>query len=152
MGSSFNPADVFNPASKPITQGEPDWYTYTFDFLALAPNAVATVTNQIDASAQFLLTAISYMAVAVVGGSTYTADNNPVPSVRLVLFDSGSSKQLMNNPTYLNCIAGVGGLPQRLVHPRFFDKSSAMQLQVTSDDSTTWAHLQIAFVGFRIYG
>jgi hypothetical protein len=152
MGGTFNPQDVFNPAAREITQGEPDWYTYTFDFLALLPNAVATITNQIDASAQFLLTAISYQAVAIVGGSTYTWDNNPVPAVRMVVFDSGSSKQLMNNPTYLNCLAGTGGLPQRLIHPRFFDKSSAVQMQVTSDDSTTWGHLQISFVGFRIYG
>lgn len=147
-----DPSQVFNPASRPITQGEPDWYTYTFDFLALAPNAVATVTNQIDASAQFLLTAIGYQGVGAIGGSTYTADNNPVPAVRFLVFDSGSSKQLMNNPTYLNCLGGVGGLVQRLIHPRFFDKSSAVQVQVTSDDSTTWAHLQIAFIGFRIYG
>lgn len=149
----MDPQEIFNPAGKPITQGQPDWYTYTADFVpAPAPGGVGNAIIQIDASAQFLLTAIAYHAVPIVNTSALTWNTNPIPSVRLMITDSGSAKQLMSAPVYLNCIAGFNGWPQRLIHPRFFDKSSAVQLQITNDDGTTFGHLQIALIGFRIYG
>lgn len=151
-GSPVAPTQVFNPAQRAITQGQPDFYIYTADFLALAPGAVAVATLQVDASAQFLWTATAYHAVQTIGTSSYTWNTLPVPSVRFVITDSGSAKQLMANPVYLNCLGGWNGWPHRLIHPRFFDKSSAIQIQATSDDGTTWAHLQVALIGFRIYG
>ena len=149
---NINPTSIFNPAARPITQGQPDLYTYTADFLALAPNAVQTFIIQIDASAQFLWTAASFQACQTIGTSTYTWTSNPIPLVRILITDTGSAKQLMSNPVYINSMASSNNGPLRNIHPRFFDKSSAIQIQATSDDGTTWAHLQLNLIGFRIYG
>lgn len=149
---SVDPNLIFNPAGREITDGQPDFYTYTAEFLAVAPNATPSQIIQVDASAQFLLTAIAYQANAIPATSTYTESTNPIPLVRVLITDSGSAKQLMNNPVYLSNLGGVRGWPHRLIHPRFFDKSSAIQIQMTSDDGTTWGRIQIALIGFRIYG
>jgi hypothetical protein len=147
-----SPVQIFNPSARPITRGQPDLYTYTADFLALAPNAVQTFIIQIDASAQFLWTASSFNACQTIGTSTYAWQTNPIPQVRILITDTGSAKQLMSNPVYINSMAGSNNGPLRNIHPRFFDKSSAIQIQATSDDGTTWGHLQLNLIGFRIYG
>lgn len=146
---------IFNPANRPLAKGNPDWFEYAVSFLALAGSAagvLATQTFQIDASSQFLWSWLSYQANAVLGTSVYTQQTNPVPQVKILLTDGGSGRQLSSAALFLNTIAGVGGWPGRLIHPRLFDRNSSVTVQATSYEAATWGELQLVFGGFRIYG
>lgn len=148
---------VYNPSAAPLPQGQPDWYTYSVTFLTLAaysggaPGAQQTQAINIDASADFFWTQLSYQAVGTYGTSTYTQQSNPVPLAKIMITDGGSSKNLMQFPTYLAAVAGVGGWPYGLRHPRFFARNSLVSVQAQSFDATAWAELTLYFGGFRVY-
>lgn len=148
---------IYNPSGKNLPAGQADWYTYSVTFLALAPyaggapGAAQTQQINIDASADFYWSQMSYQAVATYGTSAYTQQSNPVPLVKIMITDGGSSKNLMANPVYLNSIAGVGGWPYGLRHPRYFSRASLISVTAQSYDAAAWAELTIYFGGFRIY-
>jgi hypothetical protein len=146
---------LFNPANAPVASGYPDWYSYVVNFTALtggvAAGTPASQTFQIDASAQFFWTQLSYQADAILGTSTYTWNTNPIPLVTFLITDGGSQKQLMSAPVYLNCLAGFGGWPYRLQHPRLFNSNSSVTVNVVNYDATTYGSLQLVFGGFRVY-
>lgn len=148
--------DSFNPGARPIAEGQADWYQYPLTFTALLSaaggGAPQTQNIQIDASSQFFWTGLTYQAILTLGVSTYTQQTNPVPLVTCLITDGGSAKQLMQAPVYLNHIAGTGGLPGRLIHPRLFDRSSIITVTLQGFDAAAWGQLQLNFQGFRIYG
>lgn len=145
---------LFNPADAPVANGFPDWYSYVLDFpltVGSAAGVTSSQTFQIDASAQFFWTQLSYQADSVLGTSTYTWNTNPIPLVKILITDGGSQKVLMSAPTYINTLAGFGGWPYRLQHPRLFNSNSSVTVTATTYDATAFADFQLVFGGFRVY-
>lgn len=152
--STGSAVQLFNPANAPVVNGYPDWYTYGVNFTALTGTAAGvsqSQTFQIDASAQFFWTQLSWQVDSVLGTSAYTESTNPIPLAQLQITDGGSQKQLMSIPIYIGAIAGVRGWPYRLQHPRLFNSNSSVTVTVTSYDPTVYGILQLAFGGFRVY-
>lgn len=143
---------LFNPSHTAVAGGYPDWYNYPFDFVITGSSSGvnATATIQIDASAQFFWTQLSYQAITAANG--WNQQTNPVPAVKILITDGGSQKNLMAAPIFLNALAGVGGWPYRLQHPRLFDRNSSVTMTITSYDPTVFTALQIVMGGFRVYG
>ena len=75
------------------------------------------------------------------------------PGVTMLLTDSGSNRQLMQNPVPLEQIGGNGPWPHRMIHPRLFLRNSNIQVAIVRYDAATggWDTLRINFEGFRIY-
>src|SRR5271156_3351779 len=128
--NSLSRDGAFAPSSNDpyVVPGPRDFYSYTQR--AVLAGVVGTTTSliyQIEADSYFYLNAISYqadLALALVTDST-----NVIPLVTIVIFDSGSGRQLMANPVPLNSIAGYNGSPFRLPKPRRF--ASTAQITVT---------------------
>ena len=146
---------MFDPANKQggmVPSKPKDWFSYPVLFLALADNATPSTNIQIDAGSDFYLTAITYFAVVDSATAGVSVSSQPVPAVTVLLTDTGSNRQLMNNPAPLASIAGDGNHPHRLIHPRLFLRNSNIQIVLRSYDATTYSELWINFEGFRIYG
>lgn len=149
--NSLSRDGAFAPSSNDpyVVPGPRDFYSYTQR--ASLAGVVGTTTSlvyQIEADSYFYMNAISYqadLALALVTDST-----NVIPLVTAVMFDSGSGRQLMANPTPLNCIAGYNGSPFRLPKPRRF--ASTAQITVTLVNYSANAYnISLTLSGFKVY-
>lgn len=131
-----------------------DWFSYPTQFSSIAANTPQTSNVQIDAGSDFFLTAITYSAYLAGSTTAITAQTRIIPGVTLLITDSGSNRQLMQNPVPLPLLAGDGEWPHRLIHPRLFYRNSNIQLAINAYDAsagTAWDTLYISLEGFRIY-
>jgi len=151
----MNPQDVFAPAQArgfAIPNAPKDWFSYPVTFNSLATAGTPQSTNlQIDAGSDFYLTAITYLATGT-ATAVLTASSRIIPLVTILLTDSGSNRQLMQNAVPLDSIAGSGEWPHRLIFPRLFLRNSNIQIVVANYDTTNTTSVRINFEGFRIYG
>jgi hypothetical protein len=116
--------------------------------LAGVVGTTAVGTYQIEADSYFYLNSLSYQADTAL--ANLTDSTNIVPLVTVVIFDSGSGRQLMANPVPLNCIAGYNGAPYRLPKPRRFAPTA--QITVTFVNYSAIAYnITLTLTGFKVY-
>lgn len=132
-----------------VIPGPRDFYSYTQRaVLAGVVGNTAVLTYQIEADSYFYMNAISYQADTAL--ANVTDSTNIIPLATLVIFDSGSGRQLMANPVPFNCIAGYNGAPFRLPKPRRF--TSTAQITVTIVNYSAIAYnISLTFSGFKVY-
>lgn len=148
----FAPAQ---PGASVPTNRPKDWFSYPIVFESLTEGDVRTLTFQIDAGSDFYLTAMTQFSVLSGSTSVQTSGSYIVPAATILLTDTGSNRQLMNQAAPLASIAGDGNHPHRLIHPRLFLRNSMIQVLFTllaTDASASYDSVTINFEGFRIYG
>jgi hypothetical protein len=142
---------AFAPSSNDpyVVPGPRDFYSYTQRVaLAGVAGTTASMVFQIEADSYFYLNAISYQADTAL--ANLTDATNIVPLVTIVIFDSGSGRQLMANPVPLNCISGYNGSPFRLAKPRRF--ASTAQITATLVNYSAVAYnISLCLSGFKVY-
>lgn len=146
--------EVFAPgqAGFQIPNRPKDWFSYPVTFNTLVNGTPQTQNLPIDAGSDFYMTAIEYLATDSASTAAVTTSTRVIPLVTILLTDSGSNRQLMQNPVLLDSIAGSGAWPHRLIHPRLFLRNSNIQILVQSfDANATYGTLRLNFEGFRIY-
>jgi hypothetical protein len=149
--NSLSRDGAFAPSSNDpyVVPGPRDFYSYTqrVSLTGVVGNTQAMVF-QIEADSYFYLNAISYQADTAL--AAVTDSTNVVPLVTIVIFDSGSGRQLMANPVPLNCVAGYNGSPFRLPKPRRF--ASTAQITVTLVNYSAIAYnISLCLSGFKVY-
>lgn len=143
---------AFAPSSQDpyVVAGPRDFYSYTQRVvLAGVVGTTVSATYQIEADSYFYMNALSYIADTALANLTHAT--NIVPLVNITIFDSGSGRQLMANPTPVNCIAAeVGGSPFRLPKPRRFAPTS--QITITFVNYAAIAYnISFCLSGFKVY-
>jgi hypothetical protein len=146
QGDSYSP----NSPNPYIVPGPRDFYSYTQrQAIAGVVGTTVNYTYQIEADSYFYLNAFSYQADNALAALTHAT--NVVPLVTVVIFDSGSGRQLMANPVPINCVmAELGGQPFRLAKPRRFAPTSQIQLTVVNYSAIAY-NLSICLSGFKVY-
>jgi hypothetical protein len=149
--NSLSRDGAFAPSSNDpyVVPGPRDFYSYTQRaVLAGVAGTTTSLVYQIEADSYFYMNAISYQADTAL--ANVTDSTNVIPLVTIVIFDSGSGRQLMANPVPLNCIAGYNGSPFRLPKPRRF--ASTAQITVTLVNYSAIAYnISLTFSGFKVY-
>lgn len=149
--NSLSRDGAFAPSSNDpyVVPGPRDFYAYTQRVaLAGVVGTTATMTFQIEADSYFYLNALSYQADTAL--ANVTDSTNIIPLATIVIFDSGSGRQLMANPVPLNCIAGYNGSPFRLPKPRRF--ASTAQITATLVNYSAVAYnISLCLSGFKVY-
>jgi hypothetical protein len=149
--NSLSRDGAFAPSSNDpyVVPGPRDFYSYTQRVpLAGVVGTTASMVFQIEADSYFYLNAISYQADTAL--AALTDSTNVVPLITIVIFDSGSGRQLMANPVPINCIAGYNGSPFRLAKPRRF--ASTAQITATLVNYSAVAYnLSLCLSGFKVY-
>jgi hypothetical protein len=145
-----------------------DFYIYEAAALGLAALANATDTIQIEADSNFILQKLTYHALGdddgaevvstlVTDPTTFftgglTAQQRIIPAVALQIVDTGSGRQLMQNPIPISSFFGTGELPFILPNPRLFMRNSTIQVAFTSFDAVNAYNIRLAFIGYKVYG
>jgi hypothetical protein len=149
--NSLSRDGAFAPSSNDpyVVPGPRDFYSYTQRaVLAGVAGTTTSLVYQIEADSYFYLNAISYQADTAL--ANVTDSTNVIPLVTIVIFDSGSGRQLMANPVPLNCIAGYNGSPFRLPKPRRF--ASTAQITATLVNYSAIAYnISLCLSGFKVY-
>lgn len=123
------------------------FYTTNVQGLAsTAPNGQSQI--QIDSGVDFFWFASTYQAD--IAGGAQTESTLIIPLVNVLINDTGSRKNLMNQALPVSAIAGFGERPYRLIRPRLFRASSTINFTWTSivAAGTTYANLFFTLHGY----
>lgn len=128
-----------------------DFYIYEAEALAIAPlTGTADDVINIEADSDFILQKMTYEADIAAAAFTFTS--NPIPLITIQIIDSGSGRQLMQQPIPVNSFMGDGKLPFYLPNPRKFLRNSTIQIAFANFDAAITYNIRLAFIGYKIYG
>src|SRR5271168_4291672 len=149
--NSLSRDGAFAPSSNDpyVVPGPRDFYSYTQRIsLAGVVGTTTSATYQIEADSYFYMNALSYQADIALGA--VTDSTNVIPLITMVIFDSGSGRQLMANPTPINCVAGYNGSPFRLPKPRRFASTAQITATLVNYSANLY-NLSLTLSGFKVY-
>ena len=129
-----------------------DFYIYearTVLGTALVAGASSNDVINIEADSDFILQKLAYYAD--IAAATFTDSTRIIPSVTLQIIDTGSGRQLMQNPIPIPSFFGTGQLPFILSNPRLFMRNSTIQVAFTNFDAAAAFNIQLAFIGYKDY-
>lgn len=130
-----------------------DLYWYTTGVFNIASTDVGGVneTIQIGDDGDFYCTCFTYQAS--ITGALLTEATNVIPLITMNLIDTGSGRNLMNDPVPLAAVAGDGKRPMRFARPRIFTRNSTIQLKFFPFlvAGTTY-QIQFIMGGYKNYG
>jgi hypothetical protein len=144
--TNMAPPNIFDPR----TDGS-DYYWYVVNNptgTAFAAGVTVNGSIQIDNGTDFYWIATSYQAD--IAGGALTESGNLIPLVTMLINDTGTSRNLMNNAIPLPAIAGDGKRPYRLVRPRLFRANSVINFTFANYSAgTTYTDLYVTLHGYR---
>lgn len=126
-----------------------DMFTYTLPVTSIASGATATDFIQIEAESDFLIQKLSYFAD--IAGATQTLSSVVVPLVSIVILDTGSGRQIMNNAVPIPSLFGDGREPYILPIPKLFTKNSRINVTFANFSAGTTYRLWLNFLGKKIF-
>ncbi len=127
-----------------------DFYIYEAESLGLVTGGTSNDVINIEADSDFILQKMTYEAD--IAAAAYTFTTNPIPLITIQITDTGSGRQLMQEPIPVNSFMGDGKLPFYLPNPRKFLRNSTIQIAFVNFDAAITYNLRLAFIGYKIYG
>jgi hypothetical protein len=127
-----------------------DFYIYEARAAAIATGASVNDVINIEADSDFILQKLTYSAD--IAGVAQLESTRIVPNVSVQIVDTGSGRQLMQNPIPIAAFFGSGELPFILPNPRLFMRNSTIQIAFTSFEVAITPNIDLAFIGYKIYG
>lgn len=141
------PVPVQPPAPKIIAE---DFYIYAILFEDLAAGGTDTGFIQIEADSDFLIQKLTYFSD--IDGSAQQFQTMDIPLVTIVVVDTGSGRQIMNQAIPIPSLFGDGRLPYILPTPKLFTKNTRINVTVTNFSSATeYDNIYINFEGKKIF-
>lgn len=134
-----------------------DLYVYEVQAVALAASASVTDAIQIEADSSFILQKLTYFATPEVFPAQAASalglveSQRLIPPVSVIITDTGSGRQLMQNPIPIPSLFGSGALPFILPNPRLFMRNSTIQVTFTNLDNVNAWTVRLAFIGYKVY-
>lgn len=127
-----------------------DFFTYTTRFEDLLAGATGNNFIQIEADSDFL---IQKFAVAPFeDGSALTTFSQPIALCTILIVDTGSGRQIMNEPIPLDSLFGNGKLPFILPTPKLFVKNSRINVTLFNfSTATDYDDIWTNFIGKKIF-
>lgn len=127
-----------------------DFYIYEAAVAALGVGLSANDVINIEADSDFILQKLTYQAD--LAGVAQLDGTRVIPNVLVQLTDTGSGRQLMQNPIPIPSFFGIGAIPFILPNPRLFMRNSTIQIAFTSFEVAATPTVRLAFIGYKIYG
>jgi len=128
---------------------------YTTTVASIASQATANSQIQIDSGVDFYWFASTYQTD--LNNGLYTESNFVIPLMTILINDTGSRKNLMNQAFPLAQLAGPGERPYRLVRPRLFRASSTVQFtwfnystSTSGGTTATYTNLYFTLHGYTL--
>lgn len=127
-----------------------DFFTYNTQFEDLAPGATGNNFVQIEADSDFLIQKLAY--ASFVDGNPVQFNTQDIPLCTVLIVDTGSGRQIMNNPVPVSALFGDGRLPYILPTPKLFTKNSRINVTLFNfSGGTNYADIWLNFEGKKIF-
>ena len=127
-----------------------DPFSYVITFASIAAAANSTETVNIQADSDFLIQAQNYMVD--IAAAIQTDSSRVIPIATVLMTDTGSGRQLMDNEQPLSSIFGTGMEPYVLPQPKLMSARSSLSVKVTNTSaSTTYTSLKLSFIGVKLF-
>ena len=137
------------PSTGPRVIAE-DFYTYNIQFEDIGFGVTQTGFIQIEADSDFLIQKLAYFSN--VAGAVQTLTTADIPLCTILIVDTGSGRQIMNNPVPVGALFGDGRLPYILPTPKLFVKNSRINVTLFNfSASTEYDDIWINFEGKKIF-
>lgn len=127
-----------------------DFFIYGSNFLAIAAGATQTNTIAIQADSDFELLKLAY--ASDLNAAVQTDSTRTIPQCTLIILDTGSGRQLMNQGIDLTTIMGNGENPFILPIPKKFRANTALSLALTNYSAAQTYNVRISLIGAKVYG
>ena len=153
MGTPGLPAAPQGGVARQERQYVEDFFVYNISFNSIAP-AITQVGNiQIQADSRFKWLKATFNANVLTAGAPddqqYGTRNMPDITVQMV--DSGSGRQLFQNPAPVHTLFGTGQLPFILPVPRIFQARSNIAITIANFSATDTFRLDLELIGTKIF-
>lgn len=126
-----------------------DFYIYNLNFLALAAAASATDSFNIQADAAFRLEKLTFFAD--IAAATQTDATRVIPSVTLLLTDTGSGRQMMSGAVPISSFFGTGQFPFIMQQPKIFAPRATVSVTVANFDTAATYNIKLSFIGTKLF-
>jgi len=126
-----------------------DWYIYDGQATAIAGQANATDTINIQANSDFRLYQLSY--IAFINNALVTDSTRILPLVTVQLTDTGSGQQLFSDQLPIPLMFGTGERPYVLPEPRIFRANTTLTINFNNFSAATTYDIYLAFMGKKVY-
>lgn len=127
-----------------------DFYVYSSNFLAIAAGVTQTNSLIIQADSDFEIHKLCFNCD--IGGAVVTDSTRPIPQCTLLLVDTGSGRQLMNQGVDLATIFGNALEPFILSVPKKLRANTALSLALTNYSAATTYNVRLSLIGAKVYG
>lgn len=127
-----------------------DYFTYSATFTGLLPNQSAVQSLNIQADSDFIWQKAAFY-VTTAADQNQTAATRIIPAATVMITDTGSGRQLMDNPVLIPNIFGTGELPFILHTPKLFLSRSVINVQVQNLDAADTVTINLAFIGTKAF-
>lgn len=122
-----------------------DFFVYEIDFSSIAAGASQTASFIVQADSDFLWYAGAVHAD--LAAAAQTSSTIVIPLASVLITDTGSGRQLMNQAVPLVNIFGNGQLPFVLPRERIFVANSTVTVQVNNFSAASTYGLRLSFIG-----
>lgn len=126
-----------------------DFFIYEADVLELDAGATATASFVIQADAAFMLQKMSIMAD--IAGAAQTRNSLVVPLCSIQITDTGSGRNLFNQPVPVPSVFGIAGEPFILSLPKEFAPNATVALTISNYSASSKYNLRMSFVGQKLF-
>lgn len=129
-----------------------DFFTYNVVFTTMAQNTSQTKNFTIQADSDFAWQKAMFF-VDISGAASQTAATRVLADATVLIVDTGSGRQLMDQAVSLTSLFGTAENPFILTQPKIFSARSNITVTVnnTEQSAVTYASLHLAFVGTKIF-
>lgn len=126
-----------------------DFYIYGVNFLNVSPGASPSQQLPIQADSDFELQKITFASDSA--GGTQTDSTRVIPQCTLIITDTGSGRQLMNQAIDLTTFAGDGQNPFILLVPKIFRANTSINFVLHNYSSAQTYNVRLSLIGAKLY-
>ncbi len=136
--------EIVNASRAKELELDPFFYSAVFPLALFGVGAVLPINVPINADSDFIM---RYLDMAA-----YSAPGVPLlnPDFDIVIFDSSSGRNLMDQPIHVQTILGTGQLPFILPEPKLIKGGGTLIITLTNNDAVA-ALVHITLCGFKAF-
>lgn len=127
-----------------------DYYVYGVNFLAVAAGATQTQTLAIQADSDFEVLKLTF--ASNLNAAVQTANSETIPQASILIVDTGSGRQLMNQAIDLTTMFGNARNPFIIPTPKRFRANSAITFALTNYSTAEVYNIRLSLHGNKIFG
>ena len=127
-----------------------DLFTYSVDFGAVQANETKQVILRISADAEFMWQRTSYFAAVDLSAPQNEADR-VIPAVGISIQDTGSGRNLQDDPVDLSSMAGHEGLPYINTVERRINKTANVNFTIHNFGNVNYELIRMNLLGYKIF-